>query len=48
MGADEDLLAEEQDFFVRELNKMDFGDEVDVDEGPELAWGDGAQRLDGW
>jgi hypothetical protein len=43
MGADAKVLEEEQDFFIRELEKMDFADDLEENEG----W-DGPLQVDGW
>ncbi len=49
MGTDQGILEEEQDFFVKELQKMDWGEEVST--GDEAAgdhlW-DAPLQVDGW
>ncbi|KAI9802814.1 MAG: Factor arrest protein 11 [Piccolia ochrophora] len=49
MGAETGVLEEEQDFFVRELEKMDFGDEGSTGDeiNAEGAW-EGPVHLEGW
>ena len=51
MGAETRLLEEEQDFFIRELEKMDFGEEAGL--APEDMVGDGGVwegplNMEGW
>ncbi|KAH0542410.1 hypothetical protein FGG08_003165 [Glutinoglossum americanum] len=49
MGADMAVLEEEQDFFVRELEKMDFGEEENGGPGGEdAAWEGGPLQMEGW
>jgi Domain of unknown function (DUF3402) len=48
MGADMTVLEEEQDFFVRELEKMDFGDEGGEGIGEEGPWEGGPLQMEGW
>ncbi|KAI9846646.1 MAG: Factor arrest protein 11 [Thelocarpon superellum] len=49
MGAETGMLDEEQDFFIRELEKMDFGDDSSPAEemGGDRGW-DGPVHLEGW
>ena len=49
MGADTGVLEEEQDFFIRELDKMDFGDDGSAAEegNGERLW-EGPLHMEGW
>ena len=49
MGAEMGVLDEEQDFFLRELEKMDFGDDAGAtdDMNDARAW-DGPVHVEGW
>ncbi|KAI9762858.1 MAG: Factor arrest protein 11 [Chaenotheca gracillima] len=48
MGADVGVLEEEQDFFLRELERMDFSEVASaVEEGNDGAW-EGSLHMEGW
>ena len=49
MGADRGILEEEQDFFVKELQKMDWAEDVSAgEEGTRDQTWDGPLQMDGW